>query len=348
MTTLTDISSLLSRNALDEFDAAVAGLPDGSVREFLLGLRADRAHDVSTAIRHYERAMQFPDINDEVAAQAPVRLTYCHQAAGDVDGAIIFGEKHLLRMQTLSPFPFNDEIELRSILANCYSMRGEFLRAIALTAEKPASSFGDILIGQWGWSRSVILFQAGYVQEALDCGLETVERIDRSLHPHFVTGIETNNDWMRCVLGQPLSDQQLRDARGRVEFLEQSSSGRSAAEMRLVLAFALAVRGEYDEARAIVQMLQETLSQNGARFVRMATVLAAIGDQAESEALYRRALDLLDPDINGVLVAAVWRKLAAIYENNGDLSASLESMNAAFEAAGVAGFGDSEPLCLTF
>lgn len=333
---------------MDEFDAAVAALPDGSVREFLLGTRADRAHDTVAAIEHYERALQFPEVDDEVAAQAPVRITYCYQLAGDVDYAITIGEKHLLRMQTLSPFPFGDEVELKSILANCYVFRGEFLRAIALTADKPMSSVGEILIGQWGWSRSVILFHAGFIEEALECGLETVARIDRERHPHFITGIEMNNDWMRSVLGQALTDEQLDDARERIRFLEQSSSADYVAEMRLVLAYALTVRGERSEAREILEYLTNTGSLSGAALVRVATVYSAMNDSDMAEAIYRQALDQLDDSRTAYLVPAVWRKLASIYEERGDTESALESLKIAVEAAGVAVSASSDPHTLTF
>ena len=345
---MTDIYSLLSRNELDQFDAAVAALPDSSVREFLLGTRADRAHDTVVAINHYERALQFPDVDDEVAAQAPVRLTYCYQLAGDIDYAITIGEKHLLRMQTLSPFPVGDEVELRSILANCYVFRGEFLRAIALTAEKPTSSVGEILVGQWGWSRSVILFQAGFIEEALECGLETVARIDRELHPHFITGIEMNNDWMRSVLGQALTDEQLDDARERVRFFERSSSPDNATEMRLVLAYAHAVRGEHGEAREILESLMDAGSMSGAGLVRIATVYSAMGDSDTAEAIYRQSLDQLEDARTAYLVPAVWRKLASIYEARGETKSALESLKIAVEAAGVAVSASSDPHTVIF
>lgn len=331
----------------DEFGVAVDAVADGATRNFLRGVRADRADDFESAKSFYEAAIASPRTHPYISLNAPVRLVYCLMQLGEGDSAIILGEEQLLRFQTVTPHPLDEETELKSILANLYSGRGEFTRAISLTAAKPPRTETGVLLAQWGWSRSVVLFHAGLVREALECGLEAAAAIDRNAHPHLFAGIDDNNNWMRCVLGERFSDEEMDDLSRRAEDLRRARRDTALSEIELVTGYAYANRNELGEARAVVNRLIERPSLSGPGLVRAATVLEASGDSDGAAELYRKSIDLIDMNTEPFLIAAVWNKMSRLHEASGDSESALTCLRAAIEVVGVVGTPDADPYCIS-
>jgi tetratricopeptide (TPR) repeat protein len=332
----------------DAFDAAVAAADDASTAHWLRATRHDLHGKADDAISAYRAALNEPAVAQYIASGAPVRICFNLRRLGQIDAAIFEGEEHLLRLSGMTPHPFDDMIELRSILANIYSGRGEFIRAFALLAEQPPPSMTGILRAQWGWARSVILFQAGYIDEALDAAVDAAAQVDRIAHPRFVTGIDSNIWWIRSVLGERLADDELREIKSRIT--EETQSQRSAItdELTLVLAYAHANRGEFGEACELIDNLVAGGNLSSAALVRAATVLNSTGGVTAAQSLYTAALGQLDAEQQPVLVASVWRTLAASYEAAGDIAAALECLKAAVEAAGIVSSPNADPLCIEY
>lgn len=344
---LDEILELSRRGDIAAFEAAVDAVDNSSLRHWLRASHADLLGEYERAIALYRVALSESDAPALVTSGAPVRICSNLKSLGDIDGAIIEGEQHLVALTVMDPYPFDDVIELKSILANMYSSRGEMSRAISLTSEQPPHTETGILRAQWGWSRSVVLFQAGFINEAIAASMEAVAAINRYAHPNFVVGIDSNIWWMRSVNSERFNDDEITRIKSRID--DERRIGRSfmADELTLVLGFARANRGESEMARETIDELMSRSSLSSAGLVRAATVLSAAGFAPAAQSTYRAALELLDAESQPVLAASVWRTLAASYESDGDTAAAIECLKAAIEAAGIVSSPSADPLCIT-
>lgn len=347
MVTYDHVVNLAASQDFAAFDAAIAAINDESVRECLLGYRDEQLSEFESAREHFETALTRSTVDPWVAQAAPARLVFMLLVTGDIEAAIVRGEQELLKFQSLKPYPIEQEIALKSILANVYSSRGEMTRAISLTAERPKHVGAPAMDANWGWARAVVLFHHGMVHEALETNVEATRAARETGSPNFIASMNDNTYWMKSVLGQPLSDDEMAELTSRNESQATGGSSPFDIENHLVLAFAHAVRGDVNAARKILADLNDNHTLRGAELVRAATILDVIGDTEASVETYLRSVDLLEDETQPMLAAAVWNKLAQVFESRGEQESALHCLKLAVRAVGVATDGNANPLCIT-
>lgn len=338
---------LLTARDYAGFEAELATITDGSVLDCLRGFYAEHFSRLQDAHDYFQSALSMDSVPRWVTEAASVRLIFSLISLGEIESAIILGEKTLLKFQALKPYPFDRDIELKSILANAYSSRGEFVRAISLTADKPSHPGPRAMDATWGWARSVVLFQLGMVDEALHTNLEAIDSAQHVNAPLFLDGMNDNTYWYKCVLGEPLTEAEFTELTERCAQLNIDEASVFDVESFLVLAYVMAVRGDSVGARNVIDHLSRSNNLRGPGIVRAATVLDTIGDRDATFDAFRRAVVALDTENHPHLVASVWNKLARMHEENGDVKSALECMKAAVDAIGVQGDPNANPYCIT-
>ncbi|WP_399895465.1 helix-turn-helix domain-containing protein [Streptomyces sp. BBFR51] len=338
--------------ALQAFSEALASapvLPAATVRLARLGqaLALERLGRLEAAVQAFTLLYEDPECVAGSAewSRLATALCRCHQALGDQVLSVEIGERALRRLDRLGLEATDDHIQLGAVLVGCYRARGDLAKARLLADRllRVADDHGGRTAQrETYWNAALVAQSQGRTDEALalaDRARALLAESDHVRHHALLSGVY-GRLLLRSDPGHPERARQL---------LEQSHARlvdvgtpveQASAQTGLALAclrLDLAAEAEEHASRALALLRDEPRPESVEARAVLAQAQFTAGGSGQAQETLRAAAEQLRQLPPARSSAAVWRRIADIWQQHGYVAEATAAYQQALNDAGLPG-----------
>jgi len=335
--------------AFSEVLASAPVLPDATVRRARLGqaLALEHLGRLEAAVQAFTMLYESPECIAGSAewSQVATALCRCHQALGDQVLSVEIGEGALRRLDQLGLEATDDHIQLGAVLVGCYRSRGDLAKArlVADRLTRIAEDHGGRAAQRESYWNAALVAQAqGQIEEALalaERARALLVEDDHVRHRALLSGVY--GTLLLCSdPGDPERARQLLEE-SHAHLVEVGTAAEQAsAESSLAMAclrLHQAAEAQQHASRALGLLRNEPCRESVEARAVLAHAQFSAGDSRRAQETLRAAVTQLRQLPPARSSAAVWRRIADIWQQYGYIAESTAAYQQALNDAGLPG-----------
>lgn len=330
----------------DEVLADLVGMNAPALHENALRLRAsarEASGDLDGAAEDLA-ALTAEPVADVAWVKDLISLSRCLRESGRLDEAIAVGAAHQAQIERLGLTATTEAMQLIVTTAAAYTHRGDLGRSLRICkrASAEAVRYGlPVAQASALWNASEVLQLRGRAEEALPMAIQALGLFEESGDTRNLCRLRINVANIQLRLRPP-------DAAGALEMLRRArtevswstASALDAARVRLGMAMALELLGNYEEAATELEAsvtispvnAMELLASQAALRGRLA---AARGDLDSASHHYRQGIAILTGTGADTDAAQLWYELGQILRGLGESELAADAFRRAGAVQGL-------------
>jgi tetratricopeptide (TPR) repeat protein len=335
--------------ALERYEQVIAADPDdlGLLRRARLGQAQSlqRAGRITEAAKVYERCVRLgeEDPANELSLRVQVGWCRCLVQLGELVRAADVGKAALAEFDALGAQESEMSIRLLSTVASVWYELGDLREAERLlddglqraTAVRSPTARGAIV-----WNASLVAFERGRYQEALELSEEALATFRGSDSGTNVSGLLTTRGYLLLHCDPPRVDEGFASLTDALAELGDTPNPVMEAYVYTELSYAYLARGQIAEAISAAegarQRLGTTAQLESARAATaLAVALTADGQHDTARAMFTEAATVLDHLGATRQAARSWIELAHALTDTGHLSEAVAAYENAARAMNI-------------